>query len=202
MQRELIRMFRRKHDNKLSPPYIAMTGAQGTGKSTLAEALKPRMEALLGKEVTLIQGIGRQMKAKGFAVDNTATIESKWAIEAEYSNLETKLKQTPKLFCRSIVDRFAYARACGIDMDTYFDKLVVPSVLAYDVLFYIPIETRVPLADDGFRNMDAIYQRKVDNCIREILQQYDLSVQVLTGSVEQRVETALESIKLRLGVNK
>lgn len=181
-------------------PFIAMCGAQGTGKSTLAEALIPELNKLFGN-TTLIQGIARQLKAqKGISVDKDASVESKLMIESAYMDLEKDLKKVPKLFCRSIVDRYAYARAKPLDMDVYYNKMVPAYMFEYDVLIYVPIEEQVPLAADGFRNTDPEFQQTVDKEIRKIIREYTIPVQVVTGTVEERKTTALTAIKLRFGM--
>lgn len=190
----------RKVDRRLDAPYIVLCGAQGTGKSTLAEAIKPNLEQLLGKEVHLIQGVGRQVKSKGFSIDKDATLESKWAIEAAYLDIETRLKHSPKLFCRSVIDRFAYARANNQDFEIYFQRIVPTTIQEYHLLIYVPIEESVPLVDDGLRNTDVEYQKRVDAQIRQILIEYNVPVQVVLGTVEQRLSAAMSAIKLRLGL--
>ncbi len=202
MQTKSSRIQDRRLIRKSTAPFIALTGAQGTGKSTVAEALKPQLDKLLDTDVTLVQGVARQLRDKGFAIDKDATVESKWAIEAAYADLEQKLRHTPKLFCRSIVDRFAYTKATGLEMDLYFNRVIIPYINEYDVLFYIPVEDRIPLVADGVRNPDVEFQKLVDKCIRQVIFEYAIPVQVLVGTVEQRTETALAAIKLNLGLDR
>lgn len=197
--REQVNDHRRK-ERRSKSLFIAFAGAQGTGKSTLAAALKPEVEKLINRSVTLIEGVARTMKDKGFAIDKDATLDSKWAIEAAYTRIEQQLKDEPKIFCRSVIDRFAYARAGGIDMDMYYEKMVPAYInMEYDVILYTPIEERVVLVGDGVRNTDPAYQRKVDTEIRKILKDYQVPMQIMKGSVEDRCALAMEYIRLRLG---
>lgn len=182
--------------------FVAMTGAQGTGKSTLAASLKEPLTALVGREIHIVEGVARKLKAMGVTIDKDATVESKWKIEAAYNDVEFELRNVPKLFCRSVVDRFAYARAGGLNMEMHFDRIIRRYVEDYDLLIYIPIEARVPLVGDGVRNTDLEFQKKVDEEIRKIIVDYKLPCQVVMGSVEERTTLALESIKLRLGGRK
>lgn len=186
--------------------FIAMTGAQGVGKSTLAEAMKKELDVVLGKNVVIVQGVARQLKDKGFSIDKDATVSSKWAIEGAYVDVEQKLRHQPKIFCRSVIDRFAYARAGGLDMEMHFHR-ILPSYChgnasesaEYDLLIYIPIEKQVPLVGDGVRNPDVDFQVRVDTEIRKLLYEYRVPVQVVQGTVEQRLALAVDATKLRIG---
>ena len=104
----------------------------------------------------------------------------------------------PKIFCRSVVDRMAYNRVCKLGMDLHYEDILPASLKRYTVLFYTPLARPVP---ETLKGSDMVLQQdSVDSVIRRIIKDYTIPVQLLYGSIENKIGVALESVRLRLGL--
>lgn len=63
----------------------------------------------------------------------------------------------------------------------------------YDFVFYLPIE--FPIEDDGIRSTDPEFQRKIDERYKNVLNEWDIKHEVISGSIEDRLQKILEKIK-------
>ncbi len=148
---------------------IAICGAHGTGKSTLADFLAEE----LGGHV--LPTPGRLMAAQALPLNQEATVASQalaWLIQ-----LRLETGTTPWISMRSLLDVWAYAmlaaeRHYGDAVDralsdelTAVTKALMPD--RYDLLFYLP--PRIPLVADNVRSADQGFQTAVDRKINTAL---------------------------------
>lgn len=172
---------------------IAITGAQGTGKTTLLNALK---ESSLLKNYKFIDEITRDVKREGHPINENGNDETQFAImnkHIENSRLENAIMD------RCALDCFVYTSYLlqhnKISYETYsliefgFRHLMEK----YDLIFYIKPEFE--LVDDGVRSADKGFRDEVYDIFENIIAYYDLPVIEVTGSVEERVKRVEKIIK-------
>lgn len=160
---------------------IALTGAHGVGKTTLARELAKRLD------LPLITDRARKA-AKFLGIDQANDLRAVLVqqLAEEMRNSEGFVSD------RSVLDLFAYWVAYGLKYDQFHTDICRNA--KYDLLVYVPVET--PLTDDGFRDVDLEFQRLVDIIIKEAFDFY-LHVRkriTVSGTLEERVQTVMDAL--------
>jgi len=165
---------------------IAITGTQGTGKSTLLNHLRED-KALEGYEF-----IGEQtkmIKDKGFGINQEGSnLTQVLSVNVHLDNIFK-----PKYITdRCILDSLVYTRWLQMDEKVGDWALIYAMGMAeellpkYDHIFYIPVE--IPLVENGLRDTDEDFQADIEYLFEEYIKQYKIKVHRLTGSVEERAK--------------
>jgi predicted ATPase len=92
---------------------ISLTGAQGTGKSTLARAIVDRLSSEPGLDVELCGGAGSQIAGAGFTTGAGASREGVLAFASWHQQREAAASAPIQVFDRCLIDTLAYARVLG-----------------------------------------------------------------------------------------
>jgi nicotinamide riboside kinase len=153
---------------------IAITGAHGVGKSTLARQL---CDALKLPELPTP---GRTLAEEGLPVNEAATVASQlvaWLRQYRFEH-----ERSAWVASRSLVDVWAYTVLAAARTGTgpveraLMDELarVTPLTIdgAYDLLVYVP--PTIPLVADNVRADDVRFQRATDDAIRRALADWDV----------------------------
>jgi len=165
---------------------IALIGAHSTGKTTLLQELRKHR-----KDIYISDGWGRPIISAGKRIglnqkecqeiiNEVSTF--KWHEDCEMSNYACT---------RTVIDEYAYSKAFGHD-EFIVDRLKVfeKGNFHNNTYFYLPIE--FPLVEDGFRYAGAELQKQIDDILKNFIEYYELNVTVLSGSVQERLETMLK----------
>ena len=177
---------------------VYFTGAQGTGKTTLANLLtKQGFEKIPSVTRSLIE----QGKLSAEETSQGATPKTQKIIFDEYYKIFRERKAI--VSDRFLTDVFAYTkfiykRDDDEDALAYLhrerekiDQLAYEQRLLYGdadaVVFYCPIEFEVE--NDGLRDTDEEYRKNIDEYIKKELVRQCIRFHVLRGSVEERMET-------------
>lgn len=176
---------------------INFCGAQGTGKTTLFEAVK-KDEMFKGWD--FYSEVVRQMlEREEIIINENGNSESQKKIFDAYSEILDKMFDNPSVSDRCIIDVAAYTSrlfdTCN-PKDEDYNKLsnedfrerkeVVRRKYELSLIVYFPIE--FPLVKDGVRSVDEKFQKDVDMKIQQFLKNYDVPYITITGSVEERLE--------------
>ena len=185
---------------------IALTGAQGTGKTTLMGELKNGPVS----HYTFYDEVVRNLVARtGISINREAEDRSQTAITNEQVRLasETTFNAPNAFFDRCIVDSHAFT------IYDYISKQISSKVyqysremlkmifiyFPYDMIIYIP--PKIQLVEDGVRDTDVRYRNKIDQLMSEILN-YRLikssptKIYTLTEtSIQDRVEEIINIIQ-------
>ena len=163
---------------------IAITGAMGVGKTTLANQLKEST----GHE--LLPEAARILIAKGHKMDSNVSI----ATELEMLSLQKELELTPGSWIadRCIIDLLAYTQVLFPNHTNMHDQIKETLVQSeYDVIFYLSPE--FPIEDDGVRSTDEKFRGKINREIGKILRH--IPHHRISGDRETRLAQATEIIK-------
>lgn len=176
---------------------ISFCGAQGTGKTTLFEAVK---NDEMFKGWNFYSEVVRQMlEREEVVINENGNSESQKKIFDAYNEILDKMFDNPSVSDRCIVDVAAYTSrlfdTCN-PKDEDYNKLsnedfrerkeVVRRKYELSLIVYFPIE--FPLVEDGVRSIDEQFQKDVDMKIQQFLKNYDIPYITITGSVEERLE--------------
>ncbi|MCA0338868.1 MAG: AAA family ATPase [Proteobacteria bacterium] len=91
--------------------FVAVTGAQGVGKSTFCEKLRSLTAESISEPVVLLAGLGEQIRSQGLIVGTNANDEAVAAIYAAHLFRERTAPKGIVILDRCAVDASAYVRA-------------------------------------------------------------------------------------------
>lgn len=164
---------------------IAIIGSQSTGKSTLGNQLSKKMNIPLIKEL-----------ARKWDIEK-ATQTELIHIQKELLKLQIHEESRNGQFIsdRSTIDNLSYwlhnvSPIVDKEENTLYIKTALDNVKNYSHIFLLAPEF-YPV-DDGFRNTNIIYQLQIAEVINTILRLYNIPHHRLSGSVENRVQKAIE----------
>jgi predicted ATPase len=171
---------------------IGISGAQGTGKSTLLDALQggsylPDHEYCVGTT--------RWAQSLGFDINETGSDMTQLMII--YRHIEVMNK--PNFVTdRTVVDVLVYTewlynrgRVSKLVYD-YVKIVFDREVSRFDYLFFIRPE--FDLVDDGVRSTSIEWRDQINTRMTEVIESLNVPVTYLTGSVDDRVRQFLSTI--------
>ncbi len=168
---------------------IAIGGSHGVGKNTLAKALAKRTGFNYIPDI-----VREEALKKGFIInENTPPEVQLWLVSRQWE-LENI---TPESWVadKSLFDFLVYGEMVLKDENTVkVIREMVRRNANYDFVFYLPIEFSLEL--DGVRSEDLKFQKDVDSRYRKTLEKLGIKYIILSGSVENRVNRALEYLNL------
>ena len=180
---------------------IILIGAHGTGKTTLANKLKE----LLG--ITVVESVSREFHKDMKYLEDNGILDKRVSKVATVSALQNIICSMSRwdymrwidvdevvIMTRCPLDTLAYAKADD-DVNpiiyTANEKILKDNKEFMDSLktslfVYLPIEFGIE--DDGTRPIDKEFQKKVDQAMRELMYEFQITPLVVTGTVKERVE--------------
>jgi nicotinamide riboside kinase len=179
---------------------IAITGAHGVGKSTLAA----RLTEALG--LCELPTPGRTLAGRGLPVNEAATVTSQ--IVAWLLQYRLERESAAWVASRSLIDVWAYTvqAASRYKLDSVeaalMEELERATSLAirgaYDELIYIP--PRIPLVADEIRRGDPSFQRTTDEAIRHALTNWSVQHTSVDVADPKAVEMLVARLRERTNV--
>ncbi len=176
---------------------VALTGAHGVGKSTLADELAAALA------VPVLPTPGRTLAAKGLAINESATVTSQtlaWLLQFRFER-ECEEWVAP----RTLIDVWAYTLQAADRIEPteierpLLEELRYATPLAiaerYDELIYLP--PRIALQDDGVRPTDAIFQIATDEAIAKALSEWKIAHTILDVTDRDAVDRVLARLTAR-----
>lgn len=164
---------------------IAIIGSQSCGKTTLGRELSKRLD------LPMISELARRWDIE--KVSQTELID----IQKELLNLQIEEESKYERFIsdRSTIDNMAYwlhnvANIVSYDDNRQYKMKALMNICKYSHIFLLVPEFYPK--GDGFRSTDIIYQMRIDAIIQTILYLKSVRHYKLTGSIENRVQQAME----------
>ena len=161
---------------------IALSGAQGTGKTTLMNELKSG--SFLPHYTFYDEVVRNLVKRTGISINREADDYSQTAITNEQVRLasETSFNTPNAFFDRCIVDSHAFTIFDHINKQIsekvymYSREMLkmVFTYFPYDMVIYIP--PKIQLVEDGVRDTDVRYRNEIDQIMFKSLN-YNNSIQ-------------------------
>lgn len=177
------------------PMKIALSGAHGTGKTTLVENVKLILTAThqieICREVPRV--IGDIADDREFFRREQNTLLRQCSIFL-YQVIEDHMVQASAdvvISDRTMVDHLAYTEVLFPEFKETTEYNVISKAVGvwletYDKIVKVPIEFTVE--DDGTREADSAFQRNVDEKIDELYVDFGIKPSSVTGSVSERTD--------------
>jgi predicted ATPase len=173
--------------------WIAVTGAQGSGKSTIVRALMERLEGRMMPLVP-VQGIGAFVGSLKFPLGESATRDTISAFLLEHVRRE-RHAPSDAVFDRCLIDLVAYAMLQLKEGDPILDlavELAQISMQRFRRVFLTAIPSgRVNVSS---AHESATFRARFEGILPAAAYVCGAEVIRLEGSVDERIERALEAL--------
>lgn len=172
---------------------ISFTGAQGTGKTTVLNALREDPDF---KDFEFVTEVVRKfVKELGMKINKEGTVETQKVIFQAYESLLDR--EDSLVSDRCIIDVYSYTKEGVSNLLPGRDRSAFANCL-YDqyqalfkrkdsmgLVFYFPIE--FPIENDSVRSIDLDYQKEIDGNIKGTLDRVEIPYITVSGTVEERI---------------
>ena len=173
---------------------VAFIGSHGVGKTTLCFELA----ALLKKRDRIVEMVREVARFCPLPINRDTTVAAQsWILHTEIAEELVAENKSEIVICdRSVLDNYCYLLQTG--RHPQLEPLVKWWTGTYDLLIKVPIVGSLQF--DGLRDVDAAFQRAVDEKIEEVVAEW--KIDVLRLDAERRAfwaTDALEAIEPKLG---
>ena len=175
---------------------IAITGTQGTGKTTLLKELR-KIEPYKSS-YTFVTELTRKLHEKGYPINEQGTDEVQRILAQQC--VEASLIPN-SIADRCVLDNIVFTTFLfnegKVNQETMNDAIekFEANISNFDIIFYVRPE--FDLVDDGVRTTSISTRDKVFALFEHYIDKYQLPVVLLSGSVEERMKTILGTIEQR-----
>lgn len=172
-----------------------LTGSHGTGKTTIINSMYDWLEEKNIKPI-INSSSARKIKQSGRLINDDGDDIVQMIVNSSHI---VNFREDNWFADRCIIDSFSYAvyqyKIGKVSKEVYDISLYMVKQFAglYDKIFYIPIE--FVLTNDGDRKDEVNFQKEIDSIISGTVSDLRLSIVMVTGSVEERIETIKKHIQ-------
>jgi nicotinamide riboside kinase len=197
-----------EYTHQTFPRGVAIVGADCSGKTTVFDGLKSQC----GTVFQYMNSVAGQVIDDGYPLGKNASKDSYIELNKKYVSMLNAGLREPRAFLsdRSLIDAYCYslvnARLPRPQIpESFIEFLRQQWVLELNFIdIYIHCIPEFPIKNDGKRVVDEVYQASVNEqfstLLREAEQDFDVSVTVVRGSSEARVQLAKDFIAKEMGI--
>lgn len=181
--------------------YISVSGAQGVGKTTFCNDFRNEIEKTFHAtySVEVCGEVARKLINNGVRSDGL-TQQDDYALyfKAHFNNLLAAHPSHITLFDRTFLDTISYAKLNSnlhknwIDFSLLLGQFLIGFI---DIYFFIPLDNKIALANDGVRNTNKKYQMELDKTMYQTIKGIYPNLIIISGSREERVNVAINHLK-------
>jgi energy-coupling factor transporter ATP-binding protein EcfA2 len=175
--------------------FIAVTGAQGVGKSTFCQKLVKCLDQASRVEVQLLDGLGESVKAMGVPLGSASTPETIFAVWTTHLEREYSAAEGLTVLDRCVVDALAYTRVLAVSTPLQLRMLEKTAVLASRSLgLVVHLRLSSFFEDRGGAHETADHRRNVASEIELILEELQIPRIDLDADDDQAIDIAVRAI--------
>lgn len=177
-------------------------GSHDTGKTTLVFTICSKLKTR-HYNVDYVAEVARHIPAALSLNEGTNFDAQYWILNKQINDeILAKFRGANMIVTdRTVVDNYAYAyRAARSHVKQISEENLevmkakcLHWVKTYDFLFYVAIPDK-KMEDDGFRATDKDFQFEIDEYIKQIIKDWNLTVVHLEGDNDQRIEVMLNTL--------
>lgn len=182
---------------------IALSGAHGTGKTTLVkslhDALKEKYRVEVCREVPRV--ITDSVNDKEFfrRGNNTEMRQSTIFLYQVMEDFFVGRKADIVLADRTMIDHLAYTEVLFPSFSKTVEFATISNAVGlwlatYDHIVKVPIEFQVE--DDGTREGDMEFQKEIDDKIDSLYSKFNITPSIVTGCVSNRTSQVVNLISI------
>lgn len=187
---------------------IGISGAQSVGKTTLLNALRSEQ---IFSSYAICNEVTRRVKEYGLPINEKGNDATQRLIMNEHivnlflhENMLTDRTSLDGIVYSQYLynkkkscPRYATLEGIGIDDTTlnYAYEVFRKTIHSYDLLFYIKPEFNI--VDDGTRSIDVDFRNEIVNLFEKTIEEDNIPVILLSGSVRERLETVLKHVNMK-----
>lgn len=172
---------------------ICLTGAQGTGKTTVLNIFREKGWPVITEVVRNL------VKEKGISINKEGTDETQMLVFNTYKDV---LGNTPAYVSdRGLTDVISYT-ASGVMDDkvseevmTKQEEILKEFIKANPDIVYVYFPIEFPVVADGTRSTDEDYRKRIDQLIAGALRGFGLPYLTVHGTPEERFDQIMEYIE-------
>jgi predicted ATPase len=175
---------------------IALTGAQGVGKSTLVSALEKRLGQSSRVPCTVHKGLGQEVAATGVPIGEHANANTILAFARLHVRRERRIVGGIHILDRCLVDLLAYVRCVCNDQTVLIgliEELTHFSLSRVDLVVHVPLISS--LSESTSPHESTQFRRQIDKLIGDTLRGLSVKHVVVDGETEQRVNEVLAVLR-------
>ena len=180
--------------------FVAVTGAQGVGKSTFCNALRDAL-AEQGHRVTLLAGLGAALTAQGFIMGKKADERAVAAVVREHLRREREAPEGIVILDRCLIDMLAYVRTLGVTpppLSDVYEELV--KAVAPRVKLVVLLEKSEAFEVSNAQHEDVVFRDQIDREIQAVLSGLPLQVLSLDAADSTSLDRAIIAVNAIYGV--
>lgn len=165
---------------------ILLTGAQGTGKSTLARAIAARLRAEGTTDVAGLDSAGAAISAQGHATGHRAPADTVRLFARLHQAREAESGFAVGVFDRCLLDTLAYALVLGCLGAEELDRLQAAAIASSrraDQLLWCRIASDYPA--QGPQDETPAFRREIEAAIGQVVRAHRLPVHEHPDAVGQ-----------------
>jgi len=174
---------------------VAVTGAQGVGKTTLARDLFAICRAHSGVSCDILQGIGQRVKEAGYSLGSAATASTVYAFAAEHLRRERTCRAELLIQDRCLIDLLAYVRVLGLLEEPalrLLQEATLTSLIAIDLILFVPLCDA--LRDTGTTVETPEFRARIDAAIPAVARELGVQVVAIEGEQAERAQKAFRLV--------
>lgn len=174
---------------------IVFTGAQGTGKTTLLDKLEEG--SYLPFNIEFIRNFTRDVAKSGRKINGEGNDRTQ--IDIMSKHFFYAHSKNEYVIDRCALDGLVYTiylyRKGKVSNNVleYAEAVFKHCIDRYSVIFYLTPEFQI--TSDEYRSEDKNYQKEIAEIFEECINRYNVNVIKLTGTVDQRLDTILKTLR-------
>lgn len=174
---------------------VSISGTHSTGKTTLVNLIKKNYNFIFQEGLTRVVNQFFTINSNGGDIMQVIAATDHLKRVSCSDKLIDIFSERCSLDCLAYTQVLYNYNQVSKDVLDYAEYVFKKTINSYDLIFYLKPEFNI--VEDGVRDMNVNFRDDVYKCFENIIKSYNINVEILTGSIEQRfsrIQLLLERI--------